>query len=123
MKAHEIVIEMLSDITELTDIVDDRIYWPHAPNAISKPCVVVNTITGDRIHNLDFVRPTVQISCFSKDETECTDLAEIVVQNLKNYKGNVNGYFIVATYQVDRFFFDNTWWHAPVELQLKYQEE
>jgi hypothetical protein len=122
MKAHEILIEMLEAITDLTDIVDDRIYWPHAPNAISKPCVVVNLITGDRIHNLDFVRPRMQVSAFSKDEDECADMAEIVVSNLKNYKGSVNGYFVVATYQVDQFFFDNTWWHAPVEVQMKYQE-
>ena len=123
MKPHEILIEMLSGISELTDIVEDRIYWwPKVPHVTAISCVKVMLLTGDRIHNLDYRRPRMQVSSFSKDEDECAEMAEIIVNNLKNYKGNVNGYFVVAAYLVDRFFSDNTWWHAPVEVQMKYQE-
>jgi hypothetical protein len=94
-----------------------------APPHVSKTLITVAKVDGDIVSNLDVDRSLWQISSFSKDKTECAQLAALILQNFKNYSGEMNSRYVVSTFRDCRILYENTWWHAPTRVQIKYQED
>jgi hypothetical protein len=117
------IIAYIKTISNITDIVGNRIYWMEAPLSISKACIVVSEVDHDIVYNLDVDRSPWQISAHSKDKSECVNLQAYIVQNFKNYAGEMNGRYVVSTYINSRLIRDDSWWHSPTRVQIKYQED
>jgi len=118
------VRDHLKTVAAVTTLVGaTRIYAHTSPNAIKVTHIRVHEIDGNRLHNVDFAAPSVQVSVFSQDETELSDVREAVIENMRNRKGSMGSYFVVSVYQADQGPFpDNNWWHTPIQFGLRFME-
>ena len=41
---------------------------------------------------------------------------------LRNRKGAMSSWWVVSVYQDEQMFVDNTWWHIPITVGLRFQE-
>lgn len=112
----------LLTLTSITDVAGSRIYTDEAPAQVRQACIVVQNIGGDNISDgLIIARPLIQISCYSHDKAESNKLASAVINSLGKYSGLMDDTYVVSTYQSDQIFRTNGWWHAPVDVLLKYE--
>ncbi len=121
MSPQKIMQTYYSNISEITDICSD-IYYDASPTYAKDPMIVVYLITKGMVPELGFIRPLIQVSIYGKDNDTVQAIADLVIKHSKYQKLVVGDYFVVSVYRSDKIFRDNTWWHIPVELELKYME-
>lgn len=120
----EMVRDHLKTVDDITDLViADRIYAHELPPAIKLSHIRVTEIDGNRIHNIGFAAPFVQVSVFSKEKTELSDIREAVIEDMRNRNGTMGSRYVVSVYQADQGpFQENNWWHTPIQFGLRFME-
>ncbi len=120
----EMVRDHLKTVSEVTDLVPAaKIFAHQLPPAIKFPYIRVNEIDGNRNHNISFMAPLIQVSVFSKDEAELSDIREAVIEDMRDRKDTMGARFVVSVYQADQGPLpENTWWHAPIQFGLRFME-
>jgi hypothetical protein len=122
MNPEDLVKTYLLTLTAITALVSTRIYVDEAPSQVRGDCIVVRRVGGDDIsEGLIMARPLVQVSCFSREKSNSKAIASAVITAIGNYSGLMGTTFVVSRYQSDQVFRDNGWWHAPVDVMLRYQ--
>ncbi len=124
MNAAQMVADHLETVPEITALVGDRIYWGEAPIVVTpRPTVRVTLINGNRLYNLDYASPQVQVSAFAKTKEDVETLKEAIIDELGNRAGLMGSTWVVSVYQDDRTFQDSTWWHSPITFGLRLRED
>lgn len=123
MNVAEMVADHLATVTAITALVGDRIYWGDTPAAAQpRPTIFVTLINGNRVYNLDYASPEVQVSAFAKSKTEVESLKEAIIDELGNRAGLMGSTWVASVYQSDTTFQDSSWWHSPVTIGLRLRE-
>lgn len=111
----------LETVTAVVAIASDRIYTDEAPANVRGATIVVIRIGGDDLSDgLIMARPLVQISCYAHEKQDAKDLAQAVITAIGAYSGSMDSTFVVSRYTSDQFFRTSGWWHAPVDVTLRY---
>ncbi len=120
--ASDLVKTYLTTLSSITDVVGSRIYTDEAPAQVRQACIVVQKVGPNNISDgLILARPLIQISCYSQEKAEAKQLSAAVINAVGKYSGLMDGTYVVSTYQSDQIFRTNGWWHAPVDVLLKYE--
>lgn len=89
---------VLANETNVTTLVDTRIYDGRRPQGSTVPALVLSTITGRREHDLGglsgMVKHLVVVECFAADTTGADALAQAVGNTLGGFRGDAGGTFI-----------------------------
>lgn len=118
----ELLKSYLLTQSSITNVTGDRVYTDEAPAQVRAACIVVEKVGGDNISDgLILAHPLIQISCFSREKAEAKQLSAAVIDLVGKYSGPMDGTYVVSTYQADQIFRVNGWWHAPVDVSLKYK--
>ena len=125
MNVAKMVADYLKTRTSVTALTTaGRIYWGEEPPAAApKPTVRVTLINGNRLHNLDYAFPDVQVSVFDKTKEGAEALKEVLIAELRDARVVMGSTGVTAVYQDDRTFRQTDWWHAPITFGLRLQEE
>lgn len=118
----ELVQEHLLTIASITAIVGTRIYTEEAPANVRDTNIVVYRLGGDDYSPaLVMARPLIQVSAFASDQSGARSLAHLVIEELGDRQFTVDGTWVISRYQTDRIFRASGWWHAPVDIALRYR--
>jgi len=89
----ESLYNYLASITDITDIVDDKIYHHHLPQEAVFPVLTFQMISSRHDHDIQGAAGACtaryQVDCWSRSLAECVELAEAVRQALQGYKGTM----------------------------------
>lgn len=123
MNPAKLVSDYLADQSAITDLVPAKyIAWGETAKFTAATWIRVTEIYGNRIYNLDFAAPEVQVSVFTKDKDDLEDIKEAVISELRNVQATMSAVTVVSVLTDDRGpFQDNTYWHAPVSFGLRLQ--
>lgn len=120
--AAALVQSYLLTVTALTDIVGSRVYIDEAPSGVRDANIVVYRLGGDDLSEaMVMARPIVQVSCFASEKAQSKTLAQLVIDELGDRQQTVDGTWVISRYQNDRIFRASGWWHASVDIALRYR--
>lgn len=123
MNAAQLVAEYLADRTAISALVDDHVYWAETPATISVANIRVSLINGNRLHNLPYAHPDVQVSAFAKNKADVEELKEAIIDEMRDGRLVMGTTCVTSVYQDDRTFKENSWWHSPITFGLRFQED
>lgn len=119
------IFNILSNDSNVTNIVSGRIYPTRAFNNAALPYVVYSQISNEpqnekgRAATVDIA--TYQVSCFAKDYSQAVDLADAVRKALEKQSGTFNGVDvedIVVEGSNEVFDEDQGVHHIPIDFGL-----
>jgi len=84
----------LTDDTDVSTLVGDRVYPMKLPQGWTLPAITYQRISGERAHCLNGpsgrARPRFQIDCWAEDYDGAKDLSDKVRLCLDGFKGDIN---------------------------------
>jgi hypothetical protein len=123
MNVAQMVVDHLGTVSAITALAGKRIYWDETPPPSSeRPTIRVTLISGNRLHNLDYASPDVQVSAFAKNKEDVETLKEAIIDELRNRHGRMGSTWVTSVYQEDQTFRQDSWWHSPITFGLRLQE-
>ena len=124
MTIEEALLTYLRAYAPLTALVGQKIYFMEAVQSVSPDYVVFYKISGNRLHDLPFASPLIQISYYSENEWDAQAGAEVIVGAIKGFSGDMGSLYVAqGIYVNDRVFKQGDIYHAPVDIRLSYMEE
>ncbi len=97
--------------TDLTDLIDTKIYPDQAPQNVAMPYIVYFRISGQRVRSLDgpnrLIHPRLQYDVLAATRQEAKDIAAVFRNFLDGYQGDIGGlYAQKIEVSDDRDFFE-----------------
>jgi hypothetical protein len=130
MTIREAIHTDLHDLTALTDIISTRIYEIEAESGEMDNFVVWMKVDDPRVHRNENVRIPLrlarfQFSCYSTDRFEARNIAAIIDEHYRDYKGVLaSGVNVQQAYTIDdrdqgR---EGDFFRVEIDIQFKYKE-
>ena len=89
------VRELVLSYTQVTDLVDTRVYSDILPQGIAMPAVRYWVVSEDAHECLtaivDLSTASIQFDCYALTRAEAVNLADTIRLALESYRGDVNG--------------------------------
>jgi len=115
----------LLTVSDLTDLIGTRLYGGRIlPVNVKYPCTNYFTVTYLERHEVDLKYPTIQFSTRSnKSFDEAWTITEVIISELKRYKGDLGGKKINQVVFLDAneiYEPDTKKYHVPADFKFIY---
>lgn len=120
----ETIVEMVLDDNKITGYIDDRFYPEKLPQDVTLPAIVYTKISAPEFHDIDVAYPRFQFSCFSKDLTECKNMAIAIKELFQRFKGVVGECHILQGVFLDEVTLpdDSGIYQIAVDIRVVYKK-